>query len=70
MNSTIEINSHKDMTAEQVLDEIRYPIENLELFLLAMTKMKIDIPLSDQEFTSIINTLHHQVSQIAKAVQA
>lgn len=57
------------MTAEQILEEIRYPIENLELFLRAMTKMKIDIPLNDQEFTSIINTLHHQVCEISKAVQ-
>ncbi|WP_287912098.1 hypothetical protein [Acinetobacter sp.] len=69
MHSTIEINSHKDITAEQILEEIRYPIENLEFFLRAMTKMKIDIPLNDQEFTSIINTMHHRVCEISKAIQ-
>ncbi|MFW1665078.1 hypothetical protein [Acinetobacter ursingii] len=70
MSSTIEINVHKNMTPEQKLEEIRYPLENLELFLQAMTKMRMDIPLDDQEFTSILNTLHHQVVQITKAVQA
>lgn len=58
------------MTAEQILEEIRYPLENLEMFLQAMTKMKIDIALDDKEFTAIINTLHQQVNQISKAVQA
>ncbi|MBU3120828.1 hypothetical protein OK024_03170 [Acinetobacter sp. UGAL515B_02] len=70
MHSTLEINSHKDMTAEQILEEIRFPIENLELFLQAMTRMKLDNALEEKEFTAIINTLHHQVVQIAKAVQA
>ncbi|WP_288383283.1 hypothetical protein [uncultured Acinetobacter sp.] len=69
MHSTLEINSHKDMTAEQILEEIRFPIENLELFLQAMTRMKLDNALEEKEFTAIINTLHHQVVQIAKAVQ-
>ncbi len=58
------------MTAEQILEEIRFPIENLELFLQAMTRMKLDNALEEKEFTAIINTLHHQVVQIAKAVQA
>ncbi len=57
------------MTAEQILEEIRFPIENLELFLQAMTRMKLDNALEEKEFTAIINTLHHQVVQIAKAVQ-
>lgn len=57
------------MTAEEKLEEIRFPIENLELFLQAMTKMKLDDALKEKEFTAIINTLHHQVVQIAKAVQ-
>lgn len=70
MHSTLQINSHKDMTAEQILEEIRFPIENLELFLQAMTRMKLDNALEEKEFTAIINTLHHQVVQIAKAVQA
>lgn len=70
MHSTLEINSHKEMTAEQILEEIRFPIENLELFLQAMTRMKLDNALEEKEFTAIINTLHHQVVQIAKAVQA
>ncbi|MEI2511990.1 hypothetical protein [Acinetobacter soli] len=70
MHSTLEINSHNNMTAEEKLEEIRFPIENLELFLQAMTKMKLDDALKEKEFTAIINTLHHQVVQIAKAVQA
>lgn len=57
------------MTAEQILEEIRFPIENLELFLQAMARMKLDNALEEKEFTAIINTLHHQVVQIAKAVQ-
>lgn len=69
MHSTLEINSHNNMTAEEKLEEIRFPIENLELFLQAMTKMKLDDALKEKEFTAIINTLHHQVVQIAKAVQ-
>ncbi|MFA3296582.1 hypothetical protein KWF66_06970 [Acinetobacter baumannii] len=69
MSSTLDIHSHKNMTAEQILEEIRYPLENLEMFLQAMTKMKIDIALDDKEFTAIINTLHQQVNQISKAVQ-
>ncbi|MGQ9372759.1 hypothetical protein ACUM6W_02745 [Acinetobacter tandoii] len=69
MHSTIEINSHKDMTAEEILEEIQYPLENLEHFLYAMTKMKIDDTLKDEEFTAIINTLHYQVEQISKAVR-
>lgn len=58
------------MTAEEKLEEIRFPIENLELFLQAMTKMKLDDALKEKEFSAIINMLHHQVVQIAKAVQA
>lgn len=69
MHSTIEINSHKDMIAEQILEEIKYPIENLELFLYALTKMKVDDFLNDQKFTAIINTIHHQVVQITQAVK-
>lgn len=70
MHSTLDINSHKAMTAEQILEEIEHPLENLERFLHAMTKMKVDDCLKDEEFTAIINTIHYQVAQISKAVHA
>ncbi|EHU1747771.1 hypothetical protein ACUVW2_002593 [Acinetobacter baumannii] len=68
MHSTLEINSHKKMTAEEILEEIEYPLENLENFLLAMTKMKVVERLEEKEFSAIINTLHYQVSNIKRAV--
>ena len=69
MHSTIEINSHKDMTAEQILEEVKFPIENLELMLSALTKMHLDHPLTGEELTALFNTLHYQVAQITKAVK-
>lgn len=69
MHSTIEINSHKDMTAEQILEEIQFPLENLELTLSALTKMHLDHPLTGEELTALFNTLHYQVERISKAVQ-
>jgi len=69
MHSTIEINSHKDMTAEQILEEIQYPLENLELTLSALTKMHLDHPLTGEELTALFNTLHYQVERISKAVK-
>lgn len=69
MSSTIQINSTKNMTAEQKLDEISYPIENLELFLKSLTKMTVDDYLDDDDFTSIINIIHHQVVEINKAIK-
>lgn len=68
MYSTLEINSHKQMTAEQILEEIEYPLENLERFLHAMTKMRLDGKLEEKEFTALISTIHYQVLQISKAV--
>ena len=68
MHSTLEINSHKKMTAEQILEEIEYPLENLERFLHLMTKMQLDGKLEEKEFTALINTIHYQVVQISKAV--
>lgn len=68
MHSTLEIKSHKKMTAEEILEEIEYPLENLENFLLAMTKMKVVERLEEKEFSAIINTLHYQVSNIKRAV--
>lgn len=68
MYSTLEINSHKKMTAEQILEEIEHPLENLERFLHLMTKMQLDGKLEEKEFTALINTIHYQVAQISKAV--
>lgn len=68
MHSTLDINSHKKMSADEILDEINYPLENLENFLYAMTKMKVDDHLTEKDFSAIINTIHHQVSNISRAV--
>ncbi|MNV94141.1 hypothetical protein D3C71_1889120 [compost metagenome] len=57
------------MTAEQILEEVKFPIENLELMLSALTKMHLDYPLTGEELTALFNTLHYQVAQISKAVQ-
>lgn len=68
MSSAIDINCRKNMTAAEVLEEIRYPLENLNNFLAAMSKLKVDDHLTDDDFTSLINTLHHQVAKINMAV--
>lgn len=57
------------MTAEQILEEIQYPLENLELTLSALTKMHLDHPLTGEELTALFNTLHYQVERISKAVR-
>lgn len=69
MSSTIEINVHKNMTAEQKLEEIRYPLENLEHFFMMLSKMKVDDILEDQDLNALVNILHNQVCQINKVVQ-
>lgn len=58
------------MSAEEILEEIEFPLENLESFLFAMTKMKVDDRLNEKEFSAIINTIHFQVRNISRAVQA
>lgn len=58
------------MTAEEILEEIEYPLENLQNLLFAFSKMKVDDGLKEQEFSAIINTLHHQVVNINRAVHA
>jgi len=69
MHSTLDIDSHKRMSAEEILEQIEFPLENLESFLYAMTKMKVDDHLTEKEFSAIINTIHHQVCNISRAVQ-
>lgn len=56
------------MTAEQILEEIRFPIENLKLTLSALTKMDLDHPLTGDELTALLNTIHYQVMHITKAI--
>lgn len=70
MHSTLDINSQRKMSAEEILEEIEFPLENLESFLFAMTKMKVDDRLNEKEFSAIINTIHFQVRNISRAVQA
>ncbi|MFX6496346.1 hypothetical protein [Acinetobacter junii] len=70
MHSTLDINSQRKMSAEEILEEIEFPLENLESFLFAMTKMKVDDHLNEKEFSAIINTIHFQVRNISRAVQA
>lgn len=57
------------MTAEEILKEIKYPLENLQNLLFAFSKMKVDDGLKE-EFSPIINTLHQQVVNINRAVHA
>ena len=68
MPSAIDINCHKNMTAAEILEEIRYPLENLNNFLGLMSKLRVDDSLTDDDLTSFINTLHHQVDQINKVI--
>ena len=68
MNSILDINSHNTMTAEQKLDEIRFPIQNLEQTLSVLTKLSIQHEITSEELNALLNTLHHQVVQIAKAI--
>ena len=68
MNSILDINSHNTMTAEEILDEIRFPIKNLEQTLSALTKLSIQHEITSEELNALLNTLHHQVVQIAKAI--
>ena len=42
------------MTAEEILEEIEYPLENLQNLLFAFSKMKVDDGLKEQEFSAII----------------
>ena len=68
MNSILDINSHNTMTAEEILHEIRFPIKNLEQTLSALTKLSIQHEITSEELNALLNTLHHQVVQIAKAI--
>lgn len=58
------------MTAEQILEEIQFPIENLELMLSALTKMDLDHPITGDELTALFNTIHFQVMLITKAIKS
>lgn len=69
MKSVIDINVALNMTAEQKLDEISYPVENLQLMLSALTKMHLDHPLSGDELTALLNILHKQVLDIQRAIK-
>lgn len=68
MYSTIAIHWHDRMTAEQKLEQIQFPIENLKHLLSMMTKMHMDVPVSGEEFTALMNTLHYQVSEIDRVI--
>ena len=68
MNSILDINSHNTMTAEEILGEIRFQIQNLEQTLSALTKLSIQHEITSEELKALLNTLHHQVVQIAKAI--
>ncbi|AVI33978.1 hypothetical protein [Acinetobacter baumannii] len=70
MHSTLDVNNYKKMMAEKILEEIEYPPENLQNLFFAFSKMKVDDGLKEQEFSTIINTQHHQVVNIKCAVHA
>ncbi len=70
MKSVIDIQIKADMTAEEKLEQIAYPVENLQLMLSALTKMHIDHSLSGDELTALFNTLHKQVLDIQRALKS
>lgn len=69
MESVLDINMQPNMTAEQKLTQIQYPVENLQFMLSALTKMHLDHPLTGEELTALFNTLHKQVLDIQRAIK-
>ena len=67
MKSLLDINVHVNMTAEQKLEEIAYPVENLKHAIAALTK--IAEPLTTDEHISLFNLIHQQVCAIDKAIK-
>lgn len=68
MKSVIDIQIKADMTAEEKLEQIAYPVENLQLMLSALTKMHLDHPLLGDELTALLNILHKQVLDIQRSI--
>lgn len=70
MVSTIDINSNSNMSAQEKLEQIQYPVENLQLTLSTLTKMSLDVSLTAEELTALLTTLHKQVVDIQRAIEA
>ena len=68
MKSVIDIQIKADMTAEEKLEQIAYPVENLQLMLSALTKMHLDHPLPGDELTALLNILHKQLLDIQRSI--
>ena len=68
MKSLLDINVHVNMTAEQKLEEIAYPVENLQLMLSALTKMHLDSIIGN-ELTALFNMLHKQALDIQRVIE-
>jgi len=68
MSSLLNITCQSSLTAAQKLEEIQFPVENLKHFLSLMTKMHMDSPVSGEEFTALMNTLHYHVCEIDKVL--
>ncbi|EXG33059.1 hypothetical protein CAT24_09090 [Acinetobacter pittii] len=67
MKSTIDINVTSNMTAEQKLEQVQYPIENLKHALSALNKISEE--LSTDEHTALFNLIHQQICQIDHAIK-
>lgn len=70
MVSTIDINSNSNMSAQEKLEEIQHPVENLQLTLSTLTKMSLDVSLTAEELTALLTTLHKQVVDIQRFIEA
>lgn len=70
MVSTIDINSNSNMSAQEKLEQIQHPVENLQLTLSTLTKMSLDVSLTAEELTALLTTLHKQVVDIQRAIEA
>ncbi|OUY08730.1 hypothetical protein [Acinetobacter populi] len=67
MSSTIQIQLRPNMTAEQKLEQIQYPVETLKYALSAFTK--ISEGLTPNEHTALFNLLHHQICEIDQVLK-
>lgn len=68
MYSLIDLNCAQKNDAQQKLDDIQKPVENLQLTLSALTKMGLDFPLESDELAAIFITLHKQIIDIQRAI--
>lgn len=67
--SLIDIQQGNDMSAEQKLQQIQKPVENLQLTLSLLTKMELDSTANPEELAAIFISLHKQALEIQRTIQ-